>query len=164
MGEEGDRVLAGSKMWFLFYLFLFNLNPHWLLFILNQYGIRGPSVRLTPKQFSLEISAIIAGTYGRILLVASRELREPGTCFYWPTGGENQQSASICRQTDHWGVLADLISSKQGLYMQNFEVWFLSLGSEPISGSHLSSFLHILPLKQYNGCISMKSKLFISNF
>jgi hypothetical protein len=25
------------------------------------------------------------------------------------------------------------------------------LGNEPIRGSHFSSFLHILPLKQYNG-------------
>ncbi len=25
------------------------------------------------------------------------------------------------------------------------------LGNEPIKGSHFSSFLHILPLKQYNG-------------
>jgi hypothetical protein len=25
------------------------------------------------------------------------------------------------------------------------------LGNEPIRGSHYSSFLHILPLKQYNG-------------
>ncbi len=31
--------------------------------------------------------------------------------------------------------------------MQNFEVWFLSLDEELISGSHFSSFLHILPLK-----------------
>ncbi len=30
-------------------------------------------------------------------------------------------------------------------------------GNEPIRGSHSSSFLHILPLKQYNGCISIKS-------
>ncbi len=30
-------------------------------------------------------------------------------------------------------------------------------GWEPISGSHFSSFLQILPLKQYNGWISMKS-------
>jgi hypothetical protein len=35
--------------------------------------------------------------------------------------------------------------------MQNFEVSFLLLDNEPISGSHLSSFLHILPLKQING-------------
>ena len=41
--------------------------------------------------------------------------------------------------------------------MQNFEVWFLSLDDEPIRGSHFSSFLHILPLNQYNGWISMKS-------
>jgi hypothetical protein len=33
----------------------------------------------------------------------------------------------------------------------NFEVWFLLLDNEPISGSHFSSFLHILPLKLYNG-------------
>ncbi len=32
--------------------------------------------------------------------------------------------------------------------MQNFEVWFLSLDEELIIGSHFSSFLHILPLKQ----------------
>jgi hypothetical protein len=30
------------------------------------------------------------------------------------------------------------------------------LGNEPIRGSHFSSFLHILPLKQYNGLISIK--------
>jgi hypothetical protein len=30
------------------------------------------------------------------------------------------------------------------------------LGNEPISGSHFSSFLHILPLKQYKGRISIK--------
>ncbi len=30
-------------------------------------------------------------------------------------------------------------------------------GNEPISGSHFSSFLHILPLKQYKGRISIKS-------
>ncbi len=31
------------------------------------------------------------------------------------------------------------------------------MDNEPISGSHFSSFLHILPLKLYNGWISMKS-------
>ncbi len=41
--------------------------------------------------------------------------------------------------------------------MQKFEVWFFFLDNEPISGSYFSSFLHILPLKQYNGLISMKS-------
>jgi hypothetical protein len=40
-------------------------------------------------------------------------------------------------------------SSKQGLQIQNFGVWFLLLDNEPISGSHFSSFLHILPVKQY---------------
>jgi hypothetical protein len=30
------------------------------------------------------------------------------------------------------------------------------LGNEPISRSHFSSFLHILPLKQYKGRISIK--------
>jgi hypothetical protein len=35
--------------------------------------------------------------------------------------------------------------------MQTFEVWFLLLDNEPISGSHFSSFLYILPLKQYKG-------------
>ncbi len=78
----------------------FNPNPHWVLFILNRYGIRGPSVRLTPKQFSLEFSARIARTDGRILLVDSRELREPATCFYWSTGRENRQPTSICRQVE----------------------------------------------------------------
>ncbi len=33
------------------------------------------------------------------------------------------------------------------------------LGNEPISGSHFSSFLHILPLKQYKGRISIKSMI-----
>ena len=28
---------------------------------------------------------------------------------------------------------------------------YFLLGNEPIKGSHFSSFLHILPLKQYNG-------------
>jgi hypothetical protein len=28
---------------------------------------------------------------------------------------------------------------------------YFLLGNEPIRGSHFSSFLHILPLKQYNG-------------
>ncbi len=28
---------------------------------------------------------------------------------------------------------------------------YFILGNEPIRGSHFSSFLHILPLKQYNG-------------
>ncbi len=41
--------------------------------------------------------------------------------------------------------------------MQNFEVWFLLQDNEPISRSPFSSFLHILPLKQYTGWISMKS-------
>ncbi len=41
--------------------------------------------------------------------------------------------------------------------MQNFEVWFLLQDNEPISRSYFSSFLHILPLKQYTGWISMKS-------
>jgi hypothetical protein len=35
--------------------------------------------------------------------------------------------------------------------MQNFEVLFLLLDNEPVSGSHFSSFLHLLPLKQFNG-------------
>jgi hypothetical protein len=39
---------------------------------------------------------------------------------------------------------------------KNSDVWFLSLNNEPISGSHFSCFLHILPLKQYNGGILMK--------
>ncbi len=38
-----------------------------------------------------------------------------------------------------------------------FEVWFLWLDNEPISGAYFSTFLHILPLKQSNGWISMKS-------
>ena len=49
--------------------------------------------------------------------------------------------------------------------MQNFEVWLLLLDNETISGSHFSSFLHILPLKQFNGWISIKvwkDKLFYS--
>ncbi len=46
------------------------------------------------------------------------------------------------------------VASKQGLRMQSLV--FLT-GWEPISGFHFSSFLHILPRKQYNGWISMKS-------
>ncbi len=38
------------------------------------------------------------------------------------------------------------------------KVWFLSKDESPsVGGSHFSSFLHILPLKQYSGWISMKS-------
>jgi hypothetical protein len=37
--------------------------------------------------------------------------------------------------------------------MQNFEVWFLFLDNEPISGSHFSSLLHILPLKHGSSLI-----------
>ncbi len=40
---------------------------------------------------------------------------------------------------------------------QILTVWFLLLDDEPISRSHFSSVLHILPLKQYKGLISMKS-------
>jgi len=64
---------------------------------------------------------------------------------------------STAERCERWGALAALISSRQRLYMQNFEVWFFLLDKEPNSGSHSSSFLHILPLKQYNGWISMKS-------
>ena len=132
---------------------MFNPNPHWVLFILNRYGIRGPSLRLTPKQFSLEFSARIARTDGRILLVDSRELREPATCFNWSTGGENRQHTSICQQAERMfqmRAICRLISSG-GSTCQILTVRFLILDNEPISGSHFSSFLHILPLKQYKG-------------
>jgi hypothetical protein len=103
---------------------LFNPNPHWVLFILNRYGIRGPSLRLTPKQFSLEYSARIARTDGRILLVDSRELREPATCFYWSTGRENRQPTSICRQVERMIQMRAIRKTHLqwvGQYMPNFD-------------------------------------------
>jgi hypothetical protein len=45
-----------------------------------------PAAAVFGAQFSLEFSARIARTDGRILLVDSRELREQATCFYWAAG------------------------------------------------------------------------------
>ncbi len=61
-------------------------------------------------------------------------VREYSACSYWLTDD-----------------LSGYIFSKQGLSMQDFEVWFLLLDNKPVSGSHFSRFLHILPPKQYNG-------------
>jgi hypothetical protein len=139
-----------------------NPNPRWLLFILNRYGIRGSSVRLSPKQFSLEFSARIARTHGQILLVDSLELQEPATCFYWSTGRENRQPASICQQA---GRMIQIRAIRKAhlqwvgrVHAKFWRFWFLLLDNAPISGSNFSSFLHILPLEQYKGWLSMKSK------
>jgi hypothetical protein len=66
----------------------------------------------------------VARTGNPLLLVDRR--REPAARFYLSTGGSL------------WGISG---STKQGLYMQNFEVWFLLVDNEPISESHFSSFL-----------------------
>ncbi len=91
---------------------------------------------------------------------------------YWSTAEpcENWQPTSIGRHAERTGnpllfVDRQIIEGLQGISypvsraytMQNSEVWFLSLDDEPIRGSHFSSFVHILHLKQYNGWISMKS-------
>ncbi len=128
-------------------------------------GDRNPHPPLHPPVFLSKVTRIL----GPLLSVDGRALREPATHFYWSTGGENQQLASICRQPNNWGVSADLIPSVQGLYMPNFFIFLFLTGK----WSHFSSFLHILPLKQYKGWISIKvwkQKLFytkclwISNF
>jgi hypothetical protein len=85
---------------------------------------------------------------------------------YWSTAEpyENRQPTSIGRHGERSGntllfVDRRIIEGCKGISypvtkactMQNSEVWFLSLDDEPIRVYHFSSFLHILPLKQYNG-------------
>ncbi len=128
------------------------LTPSWLYLI--DINNEGRSEYTPPLPHPPVVLLKVTRIFGPLLLVDGRALRELATNFYWSTCGENRQHASICRQADHWGASRDLISSKQG---QISEVWFLSLDDEPIRGSHFSSFVHILPLKQYNGWTSMKS-------
>jgi hypothetical protein len=93
--------------------------------------------------------------FGPLLLVDGRALPEPATHFYWSTYGENRQPDSICRQADRMIQMRAIHKTHLPVSgdrtCQILTVWFLSLDDEPIRGSHFSSFLHILPLKQYNG-------------
>ncbi len=89
---------------------------------------------LHPPVFLPKVTRI----FGPLLLVDSRELREPATCFYWSTGREDDSDE---------GHTQDSVSGDRTC--QILTVLFLLVDKEPISGSHISSFLHILPLKQY---------------
>jgi hypothetical protein len=84
---------------------------------------------------------------GNLLLLVDRQ-REPAACFYLSTGREDD--ADEGHTQDSSPVSGDRT-------YQIVIVWFLLLDKEPISGSHFSSFLHFLPLKQYKGWFSMKS-------
>ncbi len=54
--------------------------------------------------------------------------------------------------------LSDIWLGLNTVYTHNIlQFSYFLLGNEPIRGSHFSSFLHILSLKQYNGWISIKS-------
>ncbi len=78
------------------------------------------------------------------------------THFCWSTCGENRQPASICRQADHWGVSADLISSKQGLYYAKFWSLISLTGWWAHQRISLLQFLHILLQRISDFWIPMK--------
>ena len=78
---------------------------------------------------------------GSRLLFFDRQ-REPAARFYLSKGGEDDSDE---------GHMQDSPPVSGDITFQIFTVWFLLLDNEPISGSHFSSFLHILPLKQYKG-------------
>ncbi len=96
------------------------LTPSWSYLIdINNEGrskYTPPPPLPHPPVVLLKVTRIVSP----LLLVDGQALREPATHFYWSTCGENRQPASICRQADHWGVSAVLISSKQGLYYAKF--------------------------------------------
>ena len=110
-----------------------------------------------------------------------RKLREYSACSYWSTAErcDNRQRTSIGRHAERTGNLLLFVDRRiiegyqRVLYPVNraytcqfFSFSYSLLGNEPISGSHFSSFLHILPLKQYNGWKfqrkAWKDKLFYS--
>jgi hypothetical protein len=76
---------------------------------------------------------------GNLLLLVDRH-REPAARFYLSTGREDDSDE---------GHTKDSVSGDRTC--QILKVWFLLVDKEPISGSHFSRFLHILPLKQYKG-------------
>ena len=101
-----------------------------------------------------------------------RKLREYSARSYWSTAErcDNRQRTSIGRHAERTGNLLLFVDRRiiegyqRVLYPVNraytcqiFSFSYSLLGNEPIGGSHFSSFLHILPLKQYKGRISIKS-------
>ncbi len=90
---------------------------------------------------------------------------------YWSTAErcDNRQHTSIGRHAERTGNLLLFVDRRiiegyqrvlhpvNRAYTCQIFSFSYSLGNEPISGSHFSSFLLILPLKQYKGWISIKS-------
>ncbi len=117
-------------------------------------GERNPHPPLHPPVFLPKITRI----FGSLLLVDGQALREPETHFYWSTGGE-KPATCLYLSTDEIieGYQRILYPVSRAYTYQIFSFSYSLLGNEPISGSHFSGFLHILPLKQYKGWISIKS-------
>jgi hypothetical protein len=71
-----------------------------------------------------------------VLLLVNRRI-ELAARFYLSTGGEDDSDEGHTQDSS-------LVSGDSTC--QILTVWFLLLDNEAISGSHFSSFLHILPL------------------
>ncbi len=114
-----------------------------------------PTVRLTPPPHPPVFLPKVTRIFCPFLLVDGRALRQPVKHFYWSTVGENRQLASICRQANHWGVLADLIPSEQGLYMPIFLIFLflttlqiileLCIPKKSISQNSFLNLIYIFP-------------------
>ncbi len=95
--------------------------------------------------------------FGPLLLVDGRALLEPATHFYCSTCGEKDNLLLFVNRRIIEGFQRISNPVSRAYTMQHLKLLFLSLDDEPIRVSHLSSFIRILPLKQYNDSISMKS-------
>ncbi len=141
-----DKISCLRSCFYNFLALLHNPNPHTIPCIPNRYGIRGACAWLASSP-TPSTSRSISHWWARWVSVAclGQVLRggRAGRGVGAGRGGgrERRKCAShpVNRAYTH----------------QILQFSYFLLSNEPIRGSHFSSFLHILSLKQYNGWISM---------
>ena len=128
--------------------YFLNPNPHTVPLIPNRYGKRGVCAGLSPSP-TPSTRRPISHWWARWVSVACLGHVLRGGTGRAGGGGPGGGGCERRKCVSH--------PENRAYTHQILQFSYFLPGNEPIRGSHFSSFQHILPLKQYNGWISIKS-------